>query len=384
MRVGPLAAGLVAAVLPALAGVKPGEPAPEIALESIVPERPAADATLHGLAGKAVVLEFWATWCGPCVEAIPHLNDLATRFQDRPVVFLSVTDEERPAVEAFLKKRPMRGWIGFAKGDTLEKSYGVEGIPDTFLIDPGGKIAANLFPDQLQAEMIEDLVAGRPVKAPRRPTFDSLVARGAEPGAPAALADVLIRPSASMHGGGMFGGKDRLAMKGGEIRWFFSQVYQMPASRMAGDALEDHTRYDLSISIPGANPIAFSRIESELLCAAFHVKVARETRDADVLILAAPNGKPADLRESDGVGGPGWNTGNGKLQMTNGGLADLARAMESVVQKPVLDETHVGGRYNLTIEFANPEGLLDAVHKLGLRTEAARRPIEFLVVTKAQ
>jgi len=69
-----------------------------------------ANATLHALAGKAVVLEFWATWCAPCVAAIPHLNELATQFKDRPVVFLSVSDETPSVVEAFLQKHPIDGW----------------------------------------------------------------------------------------------------------------------------------------------------------------------------------------------------------------------------------------------------------------------------------
>jgi len=95
MRFHPLAIAIVAVVAQCEADVKVGEPAPEISLDLLLPERPVADVILHALAGKAVVLEFWATWCGPCIAAIPHLNDLAAKFENRPVVFLAVTDEAR-------------------------------------------------------------------------------------------------------------------------------------------------------------------------------------------------------------------------------------------------------------------------------------------------
>jgi uncharacterized protein (TIGR03435 family) len=359
---------------------KVGQPALEIALDLLLPERPVADATLPALTGKAVVLEFWATWCGPCVEAIPHLNELAVRFKDRPVVFLSVTNEDRAVVEAFLKKRPIQGWVGIAKGKKLGESYGVEGIPDTFLIDPARKIAANLFPNMLKPEMIEDLIAGRPVKAPSRPSFNLTVKRPDDAGGPAPLADLLLRPSAGT-GSGMSSSREKLAMQNGQRRWFFSFVYQTPINRVIGEGVADQARYDLSVSLPGASSAAVNSLARELLCAAFKVKAGRETRDADVLILTAPGGKPAGLTENDGGGGSGWNTGNRKLQMTNGGMSELAAAAESVLQKPVLNETGIGARYDITLTYENPDRLLDAVRKLGLAIEPARRPIEFLVVT---
>jgi uncharacterized protein (TIGR03435 family) len=383
MRRCSLAVALVAVSAAAFAGVKVGEPAPDLRLDLLLPDRPAADATLQALAGKAVVLEFWATWCGPCVAAIPHLNDLATKFNGRPVVFLSVTDEARPVVEEFLKKRPIQGWVGIAKTSKLSESYGVEGIPATFLIDAAGKLAAELYPEQLNAAVIEDLLAGRPVKAPPGMSFDFSVKRPDDSAGPAPLLDMIIRP-ASTSATGMSSGKGKLVMKGGELTWFLSYVYQMPRSRVVGEGLSDHTRYDLSLSLPGASPAAFNALARELLCAAFKVKAGSETRDTDVWVLTAPNGKPAGLAESDGYGGSSWNSGNGKIRMTNCNMADLARAMESAVNKPVVDETGVAARYNIELTYDSPGGLPEAIRKLGLRMEPARRPIEFLVVTPAR
>ena len=114
-------------------------PAPDIVLKALLPNQPVAAATLDALKGKAIVLEFWATWCAPCVGSIPHLNKLADQFQDRAIQFLSVTSEEAPVVEKFLKARPIHGWVGLDDLDRTYKPYGFEGIPQTVLIDAAGK-----------------------------------------------------------------------------------------------------------------------------------------------------------------------------------------------------------------------------------------------------
>ena len=61
--------------------------------------------------GKPLLLEFWATWCGPCVANIPHLNQLAEQFEPRGVEFVSITSEDANTVERFLKTHPMRGIV---------------------------------------------------------------------------------------------------------------------------------------------------------------------------------------------------------------------------------------------------------------------------------
>src|SRR5437870_3097657 len=89
---------LLLAIAPAFSAVKTGDSAPAIKLDSLTPDRPVAEA-LAALKGKAIVLEFWATWCGPCVDSIPHLNELVDKFAGRPIEFLSVTDEDSAVVE---------------------------------------------------------------------------------------------------------------------------------------------------------------------------------------------------------------------------------------------------------------------------------------------
>ncbi|MGA2870240.1 MAG: TlpA disulfide reductase family protein, partial [Verrucomicrobiota bacterium] len=74
-------------------GPKTGDIPPPLTLTKTVQGDPATDISWDKLKGKVVVLEFWATWCGPCIKAIPRLNDLAEQFKGKPVVFISVTSE---------------------------------------------------------------------------------------------------------------------------------------------------------------------------------------------------------------------------------------------------------------------------------------------------
>src|SRR5436309_2703130 len=64
-----------------------GKPAPALVLKGWINSKPLTAADLKG---KIVVLDFWATWCGPCIASIPHNNELAKKFADKAVVFIGI------------------------------------------------------------------------------------------------------------------------------------------------------------------------------------------------------------------------------------------------------------------------------------------------------
>jgi thiol-disulfide isomerase/thioredoxin len=90
-----------------------------------------------------VVLEFLATWCGPCIQAIPHLNDLAEQFKNKPVVFISVTSENEYVVRILLNNHPMKTWVGLDDYEVLNKAFHVQGIPHAVIVDVNGRIRAS-------------------------------------------------------------------------------------------------------------------------------------------------------------------------------------------------------------------------------------------------
>lgn len=94
--------------------------------------------TLTGLRGKVVLVEFWATWCGPCVESIPHLNELHRKYAGRKFQLLSFVEEGHKTMDKFLNKKRVEYPIGLESASLEE--YGISGIPHAFLIDQGGKV----------------------------------------------------------------------------------------------------------------------------------------------------------------------------------------------------------------------------------------------------
>jgi peroxiredoxin len=102
-----------------------------------------ADVSLADFKGRVVVLDFWATWCRPCVEAIPHMQALAERLTEEPVTVLGVNRDDpgsEKKVENFLEKKKitLRQVLDF-EGKIAEQ-YRVTGIPCTVLIDQQGLV----------------------------------------------------------------------------------------------------------------------------------------------------------------------------------------------------------------------------------------------------
>jgi len=140
-----------------------GKPAPPLTLKqmSLSGNLP----TWQNLHGTPVVLEFWATWCAPCVNSIPHLNELASKFKS--VRFISITDERPDVVEKFLAKHPIEGFVAFDDDGSTHSAYGVSSYPHTALADANGTLRGIVSPSQLTEVLLQELAAGRTIDLQR-------------------------------------------------------------------------------------------------------------------------------------------------------------------------------------------------------------------------
>ncbi len=133
------------------------------------PDFPATDAAgkpvkVSDYRGKVIILDFWATWCGPCLNSMPHTQEVAARYKDQGVVVLAnCTSDDRKKFETWVKRNQEQyPDINFSHDPqergpdrASRKLYGVGGIPQQFIIDREGKVVA-LVTGYLKGEALLD------------------------------------------------------------------------------------------------------------------------------------------------------------------------------------------------------------------------------------
>jgi len=329
-----------------------GKPAPELNLERTIPA--GRSLTLESLKGRPTVIEFWATWCGYCIQEIPHLNALAGKFGN--VRFLSITDEQPSTVEPFLAKHPISGEIGIDRDRSTFKAFGIEGRPQTVLVDKDGVVRGILYPTQITAAVLENFIAGRPLDpTPLRRGLRIFEENTTEP-----LFAVVLRP-ATKKGGNLNLNPGYVQGEGLPLRTILTYAFSTYATRLESSSDLLDTRYDFCVSLPkGGNDEPL--LLREALQRAFKLKFHWDKREVGALVLTAPDPKIPELKSL----GPTMFMFVGSLEWR--------------LKRFVVDETGLRGYYR----FEQPPDGQDIGQflkdHLGLQLSPAKRTIDILVV----
>ncbi|HXK10691.1 MAG TPA: TlpA disulfide reductase family protein [Vicinamibacteria bacterium] len=149
--------------------LRPGDAAP--AIDASLLDEPSHGLTLDSLKGGVVVLDFWATWCAPCLQSFPHMNALVEQFKGRAVRFVSVTHEAAAIVRPVLEKFPLRTTVALDNGCRTFRAYQAWGLPRIALLGHDSRVASVIGPEALTGEVIEDLLAGKPLRLEQIPPW---------------------------------------------------------------------------------------------------------------------------------------------------------------------------------------------------------------------
>lgn len=112
--------------------------APDFSLETL---RGEDTLSLADFRGRTLVIDFWATWCAPCVEQIPHLNAFAAEYDDVALVGIAVDAEGRDVVAPFAEVHGINYPV-LLGDEGLARRFGAPGFPTLAVVDPGGRVSS--------------------------------------------------------------------------------------------------------------------------------------------------------------------------------------------------------------------------------------------------
>jgi uncharacterized protein (TIGR03435 family) len=372
-------------------GPKVGGKPPDISSLKLLEAPAEAQPNWERLKGKVVVLEFWATWCGPCVAAIPHMNELTEKFKDKPVQFIAITDEDEATTKRFLKKRPIKGWVALDREKRVNKAYGITAIPHTVIVDKNGDIADITYPLSVTEQRLNDILAAKKIAPVQRRKEDFYRAgelpqsawEGKSP-----LYQVILRPS-TLTNSSSTGGGGGLTCLGYTLTELLPQVYPFTGARIIIDSPLGEGRFDFVVKAPDRKDETRNALATQAIESTFGLTSRVEMREADAYVLTVQGTNASGLIPAV-TKAFSASTGPGRISAINGSLGVLQRGLENQLRKPVIDETQLTGMFDIDLKWdqdgadANTETIIQAVREqLGLKLSLTKRRMEMLVVKKA-
>jgi peroxiredoxin len=364
-----------------------GEKAPDFALTAVGPSSQAL--TLAQLEGKNVLLEFWATWCGPCIKAQEQFVRLHNVFSDQGLHIVAISDESPDVISRYLKKRPVPYTVATDEKGSIQEAYGVEGMPRCALIDKRGIVRWMGYPSVLRdgsvAEYLRTGTAPKPSASLRATT-----APAEPPPAPllimkisqARFKDRRFQDAIGLqYAPGSSVLIDGLRCRRQPLSAIFGALLQVSKARLLVDPLDGDVLYDVEFfHMPNhGDPEIKILIDALLREAGLGLQEVEEMRDVWV---AAPPSKELteveDQRQSNAEGG-------GSVVQRGETSGDFFKGLENYYGIIIVDETRLAGRYRFPEHQCEPlDEVLQRLEKeCGLTLKPDRRKIRLFKLEPA-
>ena len=322
-------------------------PAPPLDSLQLLQAPLGAKADWASLRGKVVVLDFWATWCSPCVASLPHLNQLVDSLDPAKFQFISIDDEDLKAVQTFLTKKKMDGWVGVDSSGGVFAWYGIKSRPTTIVIDGNGKIVAATEIDSVSTADLQAVAEGKSVTF--KPVWDittsssasaietstqALFAVSLSKAAPDAKDSTVNHPptgtdSLGVHADGLM----TTAFDAFENRYYVKGP--MP------DGL-----YDLRMNFVDVPKSVMDSAVQQAVLSGLHLQIQPKTITGGAYILRATEASKKLLSPSASTRKVKRGYWHGIYILMNGTMDDLAYILATGMENPVVNETAIDGSFD--------------------------------------
>jgi len=379
--------------LSAFSQIKIGQQVKNIPIQTLL-NAPVKHAELNDFKGKVILLEFWATYCEPCISAMSHLQELQKEYKDKLRV-ITVSDEKETRINKFIQNKPSNLWFAVDTANLFQQSFPLRTIPESVLIDKNGMVLAITEPENITKQVIADVIAGKKIDLPLKD--DNMVADPYATYFPADSATqnlFVLQPEIKGLNSSRKNYNNSKAFYGRRltiINFPLIDLYRIAYGDISyrrvlnltskSDSIEAQHMYCMDIIVPAADDL-LPTLKRELKTK-FDLQANFEKRTKQVYVLTIVDTskighlKPATTKVYKFFGGSGSFNGQ-HVQ-----LKDIASYIErsGIIRAPILDETNDSRYYDITFAY-QPEknGDFDnALLNLGLQLTKTDREINILV-----
>lgn len=379
--------------------IRIGDKVPDYTFDNLVNSK-SSSVNLSDLKGKPIILEFWATWCGPCIPAMDKLAKLKSKFKGK-INVIAVTYDKISRIETYVKNKPSDIIFYSDLKESVKSIFPHSSIPHTVIINSNGELIAETSPDELNENVISQLIktntfTGNQKKKTSRGGFDYM----ADYFPPKNENKRFLLQPPLKNGMAITKLVSKGEYKDRRVTFINSSVLRIlkyaygivsnEAYELDGVSLSElkSAKYCLDVIVPKGKDIkAFMR--TKLNDAFPDIVLSAKNKELEVLKLIKIPGEKINLISSKGS----KNTSESKIMRissyhkSNVTIDDftndyLNRFLAPVFKSEIINATNLTGRYDIDFEFAveDPKSFKTELAKLGLKLVPSKKETEVLVI----
>lgn len=338
------------------------------------------------LENKIVIIDFWATWCGPCIKAVPHFNELVKEFKDEEqLIFLSMTYEPPMKIKRTLERIEFQSAVVTDQDNQTQEAFGIGEIPYTLIIKADGTLAWKGHPESLKPAMIREVLAGKiPSETSEADNREKVDLNDNYLGLKELMAmakDSTIVESFKMITVDEPGGFSAALLPklyyqaGAKLSEILSKFLNVPERRIGIPAqLKDAYFNIVFLNKKLDTKEAAIELMLNQMAENYGTVIRKQSKETDVYLVEIKDAtqlKPATSEQSS------ISDAGDKIIYTAKTIDQLLFDLETYLEIPLLDHTERGDTFDFIIDIKNHKALLRSLRSYGLKLSKSREAVPY-------